>query len=122
VKFVVVAGLNRSDRGDHLRRVVLNLWPARGWQYDHGNSTSGELLLMAQILVCGDQHVEDAASAASSNSPLPSVDHPRSYAVPTVCPTNASRSGTGVPWSKRMVISRHVERHRRQAVVKLCSA
>ena len=41
-------------------------------------------------------------SAASSSSPLPSFDHPRSYAVNTSCCASDRRSGTGVPWSNSM--------------------
>ena len=50
------------------------------------------------------------------------VDHPRSYAVATVCPVNASRNGTGVPWSNRIVIGWAADPRSRQAVVRLCSA
>jgi hypothetical protein len=38
-------------------------------------------------------------SAASSSSPLSSVDQPRSYAVEMSYSSNAPRRGTGVPWS-----------------------
>src|SRR5688572_3609284 len=43
----------------------------------------------------------NARSAACRSSPLPSSAHPISYAVVTVCPASARRSGAGVPWSRR---------------------
>src|SRR5271170_3971288 len=56
-----------------------------------------------------------AASAALSSSPLESLSHPRSIASVTSWPESGPAMPLGVPWSKRMRISRRrcANSHRR---------
>jgi hypothetical protein len=58
LQFSEIAGTERVHRGDDLRLVSVNLRPARRGQYQNRQSSSGEVLLAAQLLVGRDEGIE----------------------------------------------------------------
>ena len=90
-EFVVATGLNRGNGRDDLLRVAPNLRPAGRRQHDDRHSAIGELLLMAQILVGGDQNVKRRAFRSRQQLP---VAHRRPPTL--VCRTDGV-SGQRVP-------------------------
>lgn len=79
-----------------------NPWPTGRRQDEDTNPARRQILLVLEVLIGRDQQGKIGVFGACSNSPFFSRAQPRLNAVSTSCPVKNVRSGTGVPWSKRM--------------------
>jgi hypothetical protein len=73
--------LNEVNRLGNSVRYEPQAGPMIGGQDNHRQPPTGEILLIADILVASEQNVEPACSAASSNSPFASPCHATSSAA-----------------------------------------
>ena len=96
LQFPILSALHRLHGGCYLREMLADLHPVGRGQHKNRQVPSGEILLIAQVLVGGDKHIE-LSFRRRSRSPFSSVAQPISKAVATWCGANAGRNGTGVP-------------------------
>ena len=115
--------LQRANRTDECHSVLTSMYPPFVTASTAATTRGSALRMRGQLVVCSTNTAmlrparfcwyfrflsvvmkasNRACSAAAMSSPFFKPDQPRSYAVSTVWPTSAWRSGAGVPWSNRI--------------------
>lgn len=96
-QLAVIARRELGNRLRHVTRMLANQPPVGGHQDEHRKPAGGQVLLVTEILIGGDNGEKTAASAAGNNSPFCRVPQPSSKAETISWPTRKRRNGTGVP-------------------------
>ena len=93
----VIARRELGNRPRHATRMLANQPPVGGHQDEHRKPAGGQVLLVTEILIGGDNGEKTSASAACNNAPFCRVPQPSSKAETISWPTRKRRNGTGVP-------------------------
>ncbi len=86
--------------------VLVDDSPRRISEHDNSDFSTFQILLVADILVSGEQNLEARVLCKREPLPFEIVSHPRSLASVTSWPVSESAMPDGTPWSKRMRIRR----------------
>lgn len=73
------------------------LWPARSRKNKYGQTPSGEILLVTEILIRGYKQIESVFLRDGQELSVGRFDQPISKAVDMVWPEISLHKGTGVP-------------------------
>ena len=90
-----------ADGGDDEIGHRPNAGPTGRRQDDDRDPSGGQILLIAQVEVGRDEHLERRVVGRREQVPVPQLRAAALVAASTTCPTRTRRSGAGVPWSNR---------------------